>query len=179
MLHLSIFSGTEAEMPPAGFTSLTIFGASELRRPTLAREILNHRARKDAPKSRWSWLFGSDENFVVTIFGASEVRAPTLVEEHTALSALLRSGQIRREEIPALIDGIEARLGGSGAYRTFTLFGSCWTQGAGAKRERKAIETAVSNGDIDERTRRRLDSLVEAPRGSRWRALSEMQLAPA
>jgi len=46
MFHFCLFAGTEGEMPPIGLTALTIFGGTELRRPTLAREILVHRATR-------------------------------------------------------------------------------------------------------------------------------------
>ena len=179
MLHLTLFSGTEGEMPPSGFTAVTFFGGTELRRPTLAREILHYRATRDLPKTRWSWLFGTDENFVLTVFGGTVITEPTLVEEHTALAAILRTGQIRTDELPAIVDGIELRTGGRASYRTFTLFGGCSTRIGNSKRERKALDAAIANGGIDVPTRTWLERLVEAPRSVRWRAFSQMRLAPA
>lgn len=177
MLHLTLFAGTQGDMPPSGFTAVTFFGGAELHRPTLAREILHYRATRDLPKTRLGWLFGSDENFVVTLFGGTVITEPTLVEEHQALAAILRTGQVRSEELPALVDGIELKHGGRAAYRTFTLFGGCSTRLGSVKRERKALEAAVANGALDAPTRTWLERLIEAPRSVRWRALSQLRLA--
>ncbi|MCC6785885.1 MAG: hypothetical protein IT457_23760 [Planctomycetes bacterium] len=178
MFHFCLFAGTEGEMPPAGMTAITIFGGSELRRPTLAREIGAWRARRGMPRSRWRWLFGSDENLIVTIFGATCVVEPTLVEEYAAMASLVRSGQVTGEELPSLLDGLESQIGGRDSYRTLTLFGGCVVRRRSPSRERKALDAAVANGGLDHRTRSWLETLVEAPRGVRWRALGELVANP-
>ncbi len=176
MFHLTLFSGTEGEMSPIGCTVLTVFGGAELRRPTLARQILTLRARPNAKRGLWRWLSGSDENLVVTIFGGTVVHEPTLVEEYAALSALVRSGQVAREELAMLLD----RFGGDPrvtAYRSFTLFGACSSRRISAKHERKALDEAERMGAIGRPLRSALDGLVEAPSGVRWRALGELVTA--
>lgn len=179
MFHFCLFAGTEGEMPPIGLTALTIFGGTELRRPTLAREILVHRATRGRTRRRWTWLFGSEENLVISVFGATSLVEPTLAEEYAAMLALVRSGQVTKEELPALLDGIEAQANGRNSYRSFTLFGACVTHRRSATKERKALDAAVANGGIEPRARAWLETLVEAPRGVRWRALGELVMQPA
>ena len=40
MIHFTIFGGTEAALTPSLRICLTLFGGTELRRPTIARQIL-------------------------------------------------------------------------------------------------------------------------------------------
>ena len=176
MFHLTIFSGTEGELAPTGTTVLTFFGGAELRRPTLAQQLVHYRASRGRARSRWDWLLGSQENIVVTIFGGTTVREPTLAEEHAALAAAVRSGQIDRRELPGLLDELEAHAGAKGALRTLTFFGACVVTAWKASKERKALDAAAETGAITAAARRVLETLVEAPRSVRWRALGELAL---
>lgn len=179
MFHLTLFSCTEGEMTPSGLTAVTLFGSCELRRPTLAREIQHYRATQGRPKSLWGWLVGSEENLVATLFGATEIIEPTVADEYAALTGLLQSRQVAREEIGSLLDMLESKSGGRSTYRSLTLFGACISRRKKAAYERKALDAAVESRGIDARTRSWLDTLVEAPRSVRWRALASGVMAPA
>jgi hypothetical protein len=177
MFHLTIFSGTEGELAPANTTVFTFFGGADLRGPTIAQQLLHFRAQRARKPSRWAWLLGAEDNLVITIFGATTIREPTVAEEYTALAAVVRSGQIAKEELPGLLDAYQAHTGSRGVLRTLTLFGACTVSPLKAAKERKALDSAVENGAIDPRARRSLEALVEAPRPVRWRAVGELVFA--
>jgi hypothetical protein len=176
MFHVTLFSGTTADAAPAGFTALTLFGGADLRRPTLAAELLH---LKDGPRSRrWlQTLLGTDHNLILTLFGATVLRAPTLVEEYAALAALLRTGAVSRQECHELVDRLATAPSQISTYRTLTLFGTCMTRYPSQAKERKALEAAAASGTLPAPVRAALEGLLGSPAPARRRTLSELAMA--
>ena len=174
MFHLTLFAGTEGEIPPVGFTALTVFGGAELRRPTLASQLLYLKNRRERKRSRWARLLGTDKNLVLTIFGATVLLAPTLVEEYSALAGLIRTGALTPEECLSLLDQNSLEGGESAICRTLTIFGGCMTRRPSAAKERKALDTAAKTGSVTDRIRAALDDIIGSPPDAKARALGHL-----
>ena len=174
MFHVTLFAGTEGEIPPAGFTSLTAFGGAELRRPTLASQLLDLKNRGYRKPTRWARFMGTDKNLILTVFGATVLLAPTVVEEYAALAGLMRSGTLSPGECTALLDRLAANDGEPSICRTLTLFGVCVTRHPSAAKERKALEAASKTGAVSSAIRRALDEIVGSPPGAKARALGHL-----
>lgn len=177
MFHVTLFAGTEGEIPPAGFTALTVFGGSELRRPTLASQLLYLKHRNARAKRRWARLMGTDKNLILTLFGVTVLLAPTVIEEYTALSGLMRSGTLSHDECSALLDRLAADDSEASICRTLTLFGGCVTRHPSAAKERKALEAASKTGAVSSAIRQALDEIVGAPPAAKVRALGHLVVA--
>src|SRR5262245_15643557 len=124
MFHVTLFGGSEGDLPISDFISLTIFGGTDLRRPTLARRILKLRAERDTTPSVWKRVFQLDKNIIVTLFGGTEIHAPTVMEEYADLRRILAAGALSPEEGRRLLDEL-AKGGGEDLYTAITLFGGC------------------------------------------------------
>ena len=85
MFHFCIMGGREGELTPDQKVCITIFGGCELRRPTLAKQIIESRRRSSAGLPKRS-------HFFVTICGATELKLPTLAEEYLAMQEAVKSG---------------------------------------------------------------------------------------
>lgn len=123
MVHLCICAGQGGEIEPGRHFYITLFGGTELKRPTLAKMLLKARERgeKVAPTVA----------YFITMFGGVDVMQPTLAEEFSDLQAALRSGELTLEEADrALSDG-------HGLLRTWklTIFGGCDTASVPAEEE--------------------------------------------
>jgi hypothetical protein len=114
MIHFAIFGGQSGPISPDRKVYVTLFGGCELKRPTIARQLLEAKAG-GIPLTETRF------HYFITIFGGTEIRAPTLAEEYCDLHAALRSGQLSIDEW----DRAVAQLGGSSAtrYGSFTAFG--------------------------------------------------------
>ena len=133
MLHITIFGGREGRLRNDGTIYLTLFGACELHRPTLARQLVTIR-QSQAPGSGWSPSGGSEDwtgsrragpglkkAFFFTMFGAAEIKSPTIAEELADLQEMIRSGELTLADWERSI----AQIGASdGAYSSFTMFGA-------------------------------------------------------
>jgi hypothetical protein len=173
VFHLTLFGGTEGEIAPSGFTALTAFGGAELRRPTLAAQLLHLKSSRQRPRRWWDRVLGSDKNLILTLFGGTVLQAPTLVEEYAAMAGLLRSGAVQHAEFQQLLDQLHVEAGDSPA-RTLTLFGACVTRHPSAARERKALEAAANSGSLTDRIRGALDRLIGAPQQAKIPALGQL-----
>lgn len=162
MFHFTMFGGTEGEMPAAGLTALTVFGSSELTRPTLAQRMM--RLRTAPPShSRWRRLLGFERNMVVTVFGATVVRAPTLIEEFAALRALLDSGSIDAAECRDLLQRLASMQPPEDFFTSFTLFAATTQQRPTEKQERKALQNARASGMLTDGECAQLDRVIASP----------------
>ncbi len=161
-------------MAPSGLTALTLFGATELRRPTLAAEILHLRAEREQRRGLWSRLLGQNHNLALTFFGATVLVAPTLVEEYQAMTGLLRSGLLTPGESQALIDQLSSQQFERSQCRMLTVFGTCTRRTPSAGRERKALEAAEKAGTLGNDVRTALEDLIAAPPSARLRGLSAL-----
>jgi hypothetical protein len=179
VFHLTVFGATEGEVSPAGFTAFTLFGGAELRRPTLATQLVHLKNRPQGTPSAWDRILGTDKNLVVTVFGATVLTAPTLIEEYSALAGLVRAGTLTTADCGALLDDVVAQGHDAGWCRTLTLFGSCVTRYPSAERERKALDVATRTGAVSATVRGALEAVIGAPRQARTRALQQLVLHPA
>jgi hypothetical protein len=112
MLHLCVCGGHDSELTPGKRLYVTLFGGCELKRPTIARQLIEHRkAGAIQPRAV----------FCITVFGGTSISAPTLAEEYLDLQDALRADLFRLEDwdraIAALGAGNNVRIG------SFTLFG--------------------------------------------------------
>ncbi len=88
MLQVSMFGGYEGRLRPDKKLYFTMFGGSDLVRPTLARRVEHARQGRSGGQNR------PHRCVVVTLFGATEIKSPTLAEEYLDLKAMLDSGLI-------------------------------------------------------------------------------------
>jgi len=174
VFHVTLFAGTEGEIPPAGFTALTAFGGAELKRPTLASQLLHLKYRAQRKPTRWAKLMGTDKNLILTVFGATVLLAPTVVEEYTALTGLMQSGAMTPGECATLLDRLSSDEGESSLCRTLTLFGGCVTRHPSAAKERKALDAAAKAGALSTAVRQALDAIVGSPPAAKVRALGHL-----
>jgi hypothetical protein len=161
MIHFTAFGATQAEISPGGFTAVTVFGGAELRRPTLAKRIMQRRAEQRRAPSTWEKWLGMDRSIAITLFGGTEIIAPTLVEEYAALRNLLTSGAITREECRDMLDSLGRE--DDGDISRLTFFGACTQQSPKASNEKKALDVAESAGMIDAGIRAQLMQAIGCP----------------
>ena len=179
VFHLTLFGATEGEVSPAGFTALTVFSGAELRRPTLATQLVHMKNRLQTKPRAWDRILGTDKNLVLTVFGATVLTAPTLIEEYSALAGLLRAGTLTSADCGRLLDDLAAQGSETGWCRTLTLFGACVTRYPSADRERKALDVASRTGAVTATVRNALETVIGAPRQAKTRALQQLVLQPA
>lgn len=113
MIHLCMFGGHDGEFSPGKRLYITAFGGSELKRPTIARQIIEFR-RGGALQPRSA--------FCITMFGGTSVLAPSLAEEYLDLQDALRADLFKLEDWDRAI----AALGAANNMRigSFTIFGA-------------------------------------------------------
>ena len=97
MIHFTIFAGTETELTANLRVCLTIFGGTDILRPTLAKQILSAKRRSRSDSSGGKFALRK-RCLAVTIFGATSIKCPTLAEEFLDLKALLASEAITSQE---------------------------------------------------------------------------------
>ncbi len=88
MIQFCIMSGHEARIRPEPKIYVTLMGGCELKRETLARQILAQRQRKRDGKD------SPPKQFFLTIMGSTEIKCPTLTEEFLDLHQLVRTGEL-------------------------------------------------------------------------------------
>jgi len=120
MFKICLFGAYDGRLESERQIVFTMFGAAELRRPTIARQLVQQRARQGpttAPLPR------RQVPAVVTIFGATEIKLPTMAEEFIDLQEAVRSGVLPLAEW----DRAVAELSSFSATTVFTvtLFGAC------------------------------------------------------
>ena len=98
MASFCMFGSHGGQLGPAGGVHITIFGASELLRPPVARQIIDRREEVHKRRSR-------PMQVLVTLFGAAGVRWPTLAEEYLVLREALRSGDLTLDDWDRYIGG--------------------------------------------------------------------------
>ncbi len=115
MIHFCIFGGHEGELSPEKRVYICIFGGSELRLPTIARQVVDqHRRVQGVERS-------PSQCFFLTVFGGTTLKAPTLVEEYVDLLNAQRSGAIPPREWDTALAQLAAGRGLTTS--SFTLFG--------------------------------------------------------
>jgi hypothetical protein len=173
MFHVCIFSGSETSIPPGGFTSITLFGSTELRLPTLADRLVRWRNREARETSFWGWLSGADRGLILSVFASTELIRPTILEEFAALRSLLETRAIDARELPDLLEDL-LREGSHDDWTTLSLFAGCTVEQPERDVEMQAIHAAHRAGMFDDKIRSALRSLVGTPHGAAARALGRI-----
>jgi hypothetical protein len=88
MLQVSVFGSYEGRLRAEKKLYFTMFGGSDLMRPSLARRIERARRLRGGSQDR------PHRCVVVTLFGATEIKSPTLAEEYLDLKAMMDAGLI-------------------------------------------------------------------------------------
>ncbi len=113
MIHVTIFGSHEGQLQTEKRFYLTLFGACELKRPTVARLLLEQRQVPGNPRT-------DRKPFFLTLFGAAGFKAPTLAEEFIDLREMISNGLLPREDWGRCL----AELGQTeGAVASLTMFG--------------------------------------------------------
>src|SRR3990172_5127960 len=114
MIQFCIMGGYEGLIRPEKKIYVTLMGGCDLKRSTVARQILNQR-RQDADGSHHP-----RRQFFLTIMGGVDITCPTLAEEFIDLREMVNSGALSMSDW----DRAMADLGRSEAsYASFTLMG--------------------------------------------------------
>lgn len=113
MFHFCIFGGHEGELNPNKRVFVTVFGGCELRRPTLARQLVMAR------RQGGNRVDGGA--FFLTLFGGTELTVPTLTEEFLDLQEAVRAGLLTVEEWDRHV--AQFGLYDHRSYASFTAFG--------------------------------------------------------
>ena len=161
-MNFNIFGISEAEITTSGFTSLTIFGGTELRRQTVAERIMRRRAGGGRKPGLWERLVGRDRPLAITVCGITTIVSPTIIEEYSAVRSLLDSGTITVEECRALVGSL-ASPDSREEITMVTLFGGCGFETVSEKKQRKALDLAERSGAISSRTRGELEQAIGCP----------------
>ncbi|TWT40372.1 hypothetical protein RAS1_40800 [Phycisphaerae bacterium RAS1] len=114
MINLCIFGGHGGQLGSTKRIFVTVFGGCELKRPTLARQIIDMKragVENLRPKTY----------FFLTLFGGTSIKSPTLAEEYIALQDALRAGLLTTAEWDRAVGHIAALDGFEAA--SLTLFG--------------------------------------------------------
>lgn len=159
MIHFTIFGGTEAALTPSLRICLTLFGGTELRRPTIARQILTSK-RQGRSESISGKFALKNRCLVVTFFGATEVQCPTLAEEFLDLKALLASEQITASEWDRAVSRLTEEESGVD-FITLTLFGGFGLEYPSRSGELERIDKQRELGLISEREQNALSELAQ------------------
>ncbi|MFO0840607.1 MAG: hypothetical protein U1D55_19025 [Phycisphaerae bacterium] len=115
MINFCIFGAQEGELSLGKKLYVTVFGACEFKRPTLARQLIEARQR-GTPDSPFRG------QFFLTIFGASEISCPTLAEEFIELQDAIRGGALTWRDWDQAV--AKASLNASSRTSSFTVFGA-------------------------------------------------------
>jgi len=115
MIHFCIFGSQEGTLSAEKRAYVTLFGACELRQPTMAKRILEERQLRTAGRATIR------QSFFLTMFGTTSVKLPTLAEEYLDLQEAMRSGALSVGEWDAAMAQLSAE---SGNYASFTAFGA-------------------------------------------------------
>lgn len=177
MIHFTVFGGTEAEISPAGFTALTVFGGAEFRQPTLAQRIVQRRREQGKTMSMWDRWLGRDRSLVITVFGGSEITAPTIMEEYASLRGLIESQAMSTEECQQWVEKITGGDDRGAEISRLTFFGACTYEAPTVKAERKALDAAEGAGIITAKTREELVQAIGCPSGTAASVVARAALA--
>lgn len=113
MFHLCLFGGHAGELGNRRKAYLTIFGGTQLRWPSIAKQMVALHQPGPLPGGPATQCF-------LTIFGRTEITAPTLANEFLDLQNALRSGQLTLDDW----DRSVVRIGETRRAASLTLFGS-------------------------------------------------------
>ncbi|MDX2200186.1 MAG: hypothetical protein SF069_14590 [Phycisphaerae bacterium] len=147
MFHLCAFGGNGGELPTGWQCYLTMFGASEITRPTLVKQILAQQASGDAGKQQ------KTHAVFLTVFGGVDVTVPTLATEFAELHAAVSSRAITLDHAERLAATATPTFSTS----RITLFGGCDTENLPSEDDEiEGLAHLRSIGLLNERGERQL-----------------------
>ena len=114
MFQATIFGGHDGRLRFDKWFYLTLFGACDLTRPTVARQLLAQRQAEPGTHSM------GRRTFFLTIFGAVDITSPTLAEEFIDLRETIDGGLLTMRDWDRAMADL-GRLDISVA--SFTMFG--------------------------------------------------------
>lgn len=167
MLQWCMFGGYEGILGPEKKVYFTMFGSCELRRPTLARELI---AMKRSPSGGPS----GGRKLIITIFGGTEIKCPTLAEEFLDLREAVGTGALDVKRWDAYMADLERWQHSTVA--SFTLFGG-FEESAVPEEDEEVESLALHRhlGNIDDDSGRVLE-LGVGQAGSQRRAVIHQAL---
>lgn len=159
MIHFTIFGGTDTELTANLRVCLTVFGATEIRRPTLAKQILN--AKRRSRSETYGGKFALRKRcLAVTFFGGTTIHCPTLAEEFLDLKALLAAETITPQEWDRAVSRLSEEEGGV-EFITLTVFAGFGVEFPSKSDEIARIEKQGEVGLITQREQNALLQMVE------------------
>ncbi len=115
MIQLCAFGGYEGPLRREKKCFLTVFGGSDLNRPTLARQLISAQAQKDGKGAASKMIF-------LTLFGSTSIKCPTLAEEYLDLKQSVENGSLELGDWRNYISELDQFQ--SSSLMSLTLFGS-------------------------------------------------------
>ncbi|MFH0982142.1 MAG: hypothetical protein V2A79_11445 [Planctomycetota bacterium] len=162
MLQWCMFGGYEGLLGPERKVYFTMFGGCELRRPTVARQLLAMRRMHTAVPD-------VGKRVVITIFGSTAIKCPTLAEEFIDLREAVRSKAVGIVQWDASMSDLDRWQ--NATMLSFTLFGSFEETALPSEDEEvEALALQRHLGNIDEPSGRVLE-LGIGQSGSQRRAV--------
>ncbi len=134
MIQITMFSGREGPLRYDNTFYLTLFGGCNIKKPTLARQIMIARQRSDSatePKrgGMWGTMAHTMRNdsrhsspFFLTIFGGVSIKNPTLAEELVDLQELIRSGELSLNDWDQAMLSLSKLESSCGSFTLFAGF---------------------------------------------------------
>lgn len=114
MLQLCVFGGYEGPLSREKKCFLTMFGGSELHRPTLARQLIAARAQREGKTGAAKMIF-------LTFFGATSIKCPTLAEEYLDFQQSVANGSLEMTDWKSYMSDLDDFQ--SSSLISLTLFG--------------------------------------------------------
>ena len=159
MIHFTIFAGTETELTANLRVCLTIFGGTDILRPTLAKQILSAKRRSRSDSSGGKFALRK-RCLAVTVFGATSIKCPTLAEEFLDLKALLASEAITSQEWDRAVSRLADEDTGV-EFITLTVFAGFGVEFPSKSAEIERLEKQTEVGLISQREQNALLHMVE------------------
>ena len=182
MFHFTIFGGSEVTLTGSRQLILTLFGGTEVRKPTLAKRLIQEKhaqwpgkpagqvAADDKLHKVQNFFDKLDSGaggrpgqrsstFLLTIFGGVELKPPSIAEEFMDMRELVSSGMIEPREWDQLV-GRMYQMGDLDSISSFTLFAGMGEAALSEEEEIKKIASATSMGLISGDEEQALRSVV-------------------
>jgi hypothetical protein len=150
MFKITICGGHEGQFRQERKLYLTLCGACELVRPTLARQLVTDHGMRNDPSRRPA------RPFFITIMGATEIKYPTLAAEFIDLREMMRSGALSRDAWERGLAEISRQEGTVGSFTIMAGFDENTLPTEEEEIDSLAIQYHV--GNIDDSARRILQS---------------------
>ncbi len=181
MFHFTVCGGSEVTLTGGGQFIVTLFGGTDVRKPTLAKRLMRekHALVTQNPDPNYkpnnldkilNHLQGNSPSgsplankrrstFILTICGGVEIKPPSIAEEFMDMRELVSSGLIDPNEWDQLV-GRLYQMGELDSISSFTLFGGMGEVALNEQEEIKKIHSASGLGLISEDEEKALRSVV-------------------